>query len=49
MYEVAVKLIEKAINLEMKSLEGYKENYTHRKFFMSNRPKLYLEDLLKKI
>lgn len=49
MYEVAVKLIEKAISLEMKSLEGYKENYTHRKFFMSNRPKLYLEDLLKKI
>ena len=46
-YDEAVSLVRRSINVEKDSLEGYKENYSHRMFFKGNRPKLHLEDLLK--
>lgn len=45
--EEAVTLVRQSINMEKESLEGYKENYSHRMFFKGNRPKLHLESLLK--
>ncbi len=49
MYDDATEAIKQAVDSEQKSLEGYAEDYTHRKFFISNRPKLYLEKLLKNV
>ncbi len=48
MYDDAVEAVKESVSVEKRSLKGYKEDYTHRKFFISNRPKLHLEDLLKK-
>jgi hypothetical protein len=48
MYDDAVQLVKKAVSAEKESLKGYKEDYTHRRFFISNRPKLHLGNLLKK-
>jgi hypothetical protein len=48
LYDEAVELIRRSIRVEKESLEGYKETYTHRMFFKGDRPKLHLEDLLKK-
>jgi hypothetical protein len=49
LYGEGVELIRQSIQVEKESLEGYKENYTHRMFFKGDRPKLHLEDLFKKI
>lgn len=46
-YEEAVIRVRQSINIEKESLEGYKENYSHRMFFKGNHPKLHLENLLK--
>lgn len=46
-YEQAVDLVRRSIDAEKSSLEGYKENYTHRMFFKGNRPKIHLDSLIK--
>jgi hypothetical protein len=48
LYDTAVQLIKDAIREEKKNLEGYKEKYNHRAFFIGNRPKKYLEDAMKR-
>ena len=40
LYDEANQLIRNAVKKEKESLEGYKENYTHRIFLKGNRPKI---------
>ncbi len=44
MYDQAIDLIKKAIEMEKASL---KDNYTHTKFFKGNKPKIHIQSLLK--
>ena len=49
MYNDAVEAIGESVRQEQENLKGYKEDYTHRKFFVSNKPKAYIEEFLKRI
>ena len=44
MYDVVIEAVHEVVRAEKKVA---KEDYTHRKFFISNRPKLHLDELLK--
>lgn len=46
-YDVAVEAIGAAVGEEQDNLRGYKEDYTHRKFFVSNKPKVYIDEFIK--
>lgn len=45
-YDSAIDIVRKSIGREKEDLKGYKENYTHRVFFKSNKPKKHIEDIL---
>lgn len=48
MYDEAVALVRQAIQAEKDRLQGYKEKYNHRLFFVGNNAKLRLQDLFNK-
>lgn len=48
LYSKAIDLIEKSIEKEINRLDGFKDSYSHRVFFTTNRPKVFLEELCNK-
>ncbi len=49
LYDKAIELIETSINKEINRLDGFKDSYSHRVFFTTNRPKSFLEELCRQV